>query len=264
MPKRSASFAVVFATVVATPLATALFAQHTVASDRVVVIHGSTVVHSRLIEPYRQDIERRSGQQLSVVPSKSIHGLMALLEGRAEIAMISASLSTEIDQLLSKSPALPIGKLVGHEISRTRIGFARHPANPVARLTRKQLRAILLGEIVNWRDVGGPDLPIAVVTVQPGGGVPTTVRSQLLDGQAFKSKRLIEVEAARHVVKIVAQEPGALGLTQLALLSAPGVAELSTDAPVEQHLMLVTLGEPDARQRAVIEAMRLITKASGQ
>ncbi len=159
---------------------------------------------------------------------------------------------------------MPASKLVGHEISRTRIGFARHTANPVTRLTQDQIRAVLLGEITNWRDAGGPDLPIAVVTVQPGGGVPTTVRSQLLDGQPFRPKRLIEVEAARHVVKIVAQEPGAFGVTQLALLAAPGIAEIAADAPVEQHLVLVTLGEPDARQRAVIEAMRQIAKSSGQ
>ena len=234
------------------------------AADRVVVIHGSTVVNARLIEPHRQDIERRSGQLLSVVPSKSIHGLMALIEGRAEIAMISTTLSAEIDQLLSKSPSLPANKLLGHEISRTRIGFASHAANPVKRLTLDQVRAVLLGETTNWRDAGGPDLPIAVVTVQPGGGVPTTVRSQLLDGKPFKPGRLIEVESARHVVKIVAQEPGALGVTQLGLLSAPGVAEITTEAPIEQHLMLVTLGEPDDRQRAVIEAIRQIAKASGQ
>jgi len=235
-----------------------------VAADRVVAIHGSTIVNARLIEPHRAEIERRSGQLLSVVPSKSIHGLMALLEGRADMAMISTTVSAEIDRLLSKSPALPTSELIGHEISRTRIGFVRHAKNPVARLSRDQLRAMLLGEITNWRDAGGSDLPIVIVTVQPGGGVPTTVRSQLLDGRPFKAKRLIEIEAARHVVKIVAQEPGALGVTQLALLAAPGVAEIAMDAPIEQHLTLVTLGQPDARQRAIIEAMREIARVSGK
>lgn len=233
-----------------------------VAVDAAISIQGSTVFNHRLIEPHRQDIERLSGQVLSVVPSKSIHGLMALIGGRIEVAMISTSLASEVAYLRQRDPALPLDRLVGHEITRTRVGFARHADNPVQKLDLAQIKAILLGEITNWRDVGGTDLPISVVTVQPGGGVPSTVRGRLLDGRKFKPQRLIEVEAASHVVKITAQEPGALGIAQLALLSQPGVAEITTDLPVEQQLMLVTLGEPPPRIRSVIEAMRHIAKAS--
>ena len=248
--------------VTAAALATAACAGPAIASDPAVSIQGSTVFNHRLIEPHRQDIERLSGQVLSVVPSKSIHGLMALISGRIEVAMISTSLAAEVAYLHQKDPALPLDRLVGHEITRTRVGFARHVDNPVQKLALAQIRAILLGEITSWRDVGGPDLQIAVVTVQPGGGVPSTVRGRLLDGRKFEPRRLIEVEAASHVVKITAQEPGALGIAQLALLSQPGVAEIATDLPVEQQLMLVTLGEPPPRIRSVIEAMRHIAKAS--
>jgi len=38
-----------------------------------------------------------------------------------------------------------------------------HPNNPVSNLSGDQLRSILLGEITNWRDVGGVDAPITVL-----------------------------------------------------------------------------------------------------
>jgi phosphate transport system substrate-binding protein len=226
------------------------------ADDRPVILQGSTVVYARLIEPYRAAIERRAERRLEVVPNKSIHGLVALLEGRADIAMISSTIEAEVGVIHRRHPSLPVERLVSHEVARTRVAFARHPENPVSALTLDQIRRALLGEIASWRELGGADMPLAIVTVQPGGGVPSTVRSQLLDGRPFAARRLIEVEAPRHVLKVVEQEPGAIGITQLGLLRQRGLPEIATDSLVEQHLVLVSLGEPDARLGAVIAAVR--------
>ncbi len=229
-----------------------------------VTIQGSTVFQTRVIEPHQFEIERRSEHRLVVVPNKSIHGLTALIDGRADLAMISSSLAAELYALNEHRPGAPLERLREHEVARTRVAFARHPSNPVASLTLAQLRAILLGEISSWKALNGPDLPISVVTVQPGGGVPSTVRAQLLDGRAFSPARLIQVEAPRHVVKVVGQEPGALGITQLALISPGSAPEIATDRPVEQLLVLVTIGEPSPAQWSVIEAMRFAVSLSGR
>jgi hypothetical protein len=44
-------------------------------------IYGSTTFNSRLIEPYKGNIESATGRRLEVVANKSINGLMALVEG---------------------------------------------------------------------------------------------------------------------------------------------------------------------------------------
>ena len=226
-----------------------------------VSIQGSTIVNARIIEPHRGEIEAFSGRRLVVIPNKSIHGLTALLEGRADMAMISSALDGEAAVVLLKRPELPIGRLQSFEIARTRVAFAAHPTNPVKSLTLDQLRQILLGRIESWKDVGGRDQAIVTVSVQPGGGVPTTVRSELLAGRPFAPGRLVEVEASHHVVKVVEQEEGALGITQLGLIQAGRVTELATDAKIEQQLNLVTLGHPTAAQLAVIEAARRVAAA---
>ena len=221
-------------------------------------VHGSTTFNSRLIEPHRGLIEQRSGQRLDIIPSKSIHGLMALLEGRARLAMISSSLDGEVAHLKAKRPDLPIDRLVGFEIARTRVAFVLHPSNPVRRMSLDQVAAVLRGGVTGWGELGGPDLPITVVTVQPGGGVPTTVRGQLLGGKAFTAPRIVEVEAPRHVVQVTRQLEGAIGLTQLGLARAAPLPELQLEGRIEQELNLVALGEPAADLRAVIEAARAV------
>ena len=221
-----------------------------------VSLQGSTVFSARLIEPRRAEIERLAGRPLVVVPNKSSHGLVALLQGRTHMAMISSTLGAELAVVRQSWPSLAFDALHSHEIDRTRIAFARHPANPVATMTLDQLRRVLLGELRNWRELGGPDVAIAVVSVKPGGGVPTTVRTLVLDGQPFAPHRLIEVEAPRHVIKVVEQEPGAIGITQLNLVRQHMTPEIAMDRIVEQELNLVTLGPPTPAQRAVIEAIR--------
>ncbi|MGE3918107.1 MAG: substrate-binding domain-containing protein, partial [Hyphomicrobiaceae bacterium] len=137
-----------------------------------VTIQGSTTFNATLIDPYRLTIERRAGVRLDVVPSKSIHGLVALLEGRARIAMISTSLEPEVALLRTRRPELPVDRLRGFEISRTRVAFVAHPSASVRALNREQLRRLLLGEITRWSELGGADIPVTIVTVQAGGGVP--------------------------------------------------------------------------------------------
>ncbi len=45
-----------------------------------------------------------------------------------------------------------------------------HPSNPVQNLSIEQVKAIYTGKIKNWKDVGGRNSPIAVVSREPGSG----------------------------------------------------------------------------------------------
>ena len=43
-----------------------------------VVIHGSTTLFRRIMEPYKAEIEANSKHELTLVPNKSLPGLIAL------------------------------------------------------------------------------------------------------------------------------------------------------------------------------------------
>ncbi len=45
-----------------------------------------------------------------------------------------------------------------------------HPSNPVQDLSMEQIKGIYTGKITNWKDVGGKNSPIAVVSREPGSG----------------------------------------------------------------------------------------------
>ena len=228
------------------------------AAAETLVVQGSTTFNRQLMEPHQSAIETAAGHELTVIPNKSTLGLIALLEGRTHMAMISAPLDSEIDTLRKALPGLSYDRLRAFEILTTRIAVAVHPSNPVRRAALKAIKQILLGKIDNWRALGGPDLPIRIVLVGGGGGVMVTVESELLNGQSVKVPNVIYVKTAVQLTQVVEQEAGALGFGQLALVKQRKVTELATDSPIEQSLSLVTLGDPTPAMQAVIDAVRRI------
>jgi len=227
------------------------------------LVQGSSTFNSRLMVPHRAAIEAESGHQLAVIANKSSHGLIALFERRAHLAMISTSLESEVAHLRKTNPNFPFEQLRGFLITRTRIALAVNPSNPVRSADVKAIRGVLLGEIDNWRALGGPDLPIQVVVVSGGGGVKLSIESALLGGKRIAPRNPVYVRFGSELVKVVEQEPAALGLAQLGAMQERKLPELVTGVEIEQQLNLVSLGEPSASMRSVIAAARRVAVAAG-
>jgi phosphate transport system substrate-binding protein len=236
--------------------ATARAGEDLVVPRGTLVLQGSTTFNTTVIEKFGKAVESETGLKLVVVANKSSLGLLALLENNASLAMLSTSLENEIDPLRQANPGLPFERLRSFEIARTRAAFVVHPSNPVRNLPLEAVRKILTGEIKNWKDLGGDDLPIRVVAVRQGGGVLASVENSLLGKEHISAPDAIRVQVGTQIVTVVGQEPGAFGITQLSIVKASNARELMTDAPIEQILSLVSLDAPSRDAIRVIDAMR--------
>jgi phosphate transport system substrate-binding protein len=226
------------------------------AASQVVVLQGSTTFATTVAGPYAKQVEAETNFSLDVVPNKSNLGLLALFENKADLAMLSTSLAYEVDFLRQSNHDLPFDRLQAFEIARTRAAFVVHPGNPVRHASLDNIRRILTGEITNWKTLGGLDLPVRVVAVRQGGGVLGTVETTLLGPGHITAPDVVRVQVGTQVVKVVAQELGALGITQLSIVKTSGSVELATDSPIEQVLSLVSLDRPSPQAVLVIDAMR--------
>jgi len=230
------------------------------AAAETLIVQGSTTFNRRIMEPFRAEIEAAAGHVLTIIPNKSTPGLIGLMEGRAHLSMISAPLRTEIDILRQVAPGMAYDLLREFNISTTQIAIGVHQSNPVRKASAETIAKILRGDIKNWKEIGGPDLPIRVVLVGGGGGVTAVVESELLRGQKLGAPNPIFVKTPVQLVQVIEQERGALGFAQLALVRQRGIPELATDKPLQQTLSLVTLGAPTPAMQAVIDATRLVVQ----
>lgn len=238
------------------PFSAALANDAATDSAKPYVVQGSTTFTHRIMEPFAAVIEASSGHKLTVMPTKSSQGVLALFEKRGDFAMISGPLKIEIADLRKTNPDLPFDQLKTFDIATTHMAFAVNRDNPVHHVSDADMRRILLGEITNWREVGGADLPISIVMVREGGGVQASIEHDFLGGKHIKAVKPIIVQVSSQVVKIAAITPGAIGLSQAGIVKNSNCAELKTDTGIEQHLALVTLGDPTPEMRKVIDAAR--------
>ena len=223
-----------------------------------IVLQGSTTFATGLCQPYASLVEAETGHHLEIIPNKSSLGLLALFEHKADLAMISTTLEREIDILRKSDSGLPLQKLKAFEIARTRAALVIHPDNPVRTARLQDIAKILTGEVSNWKQLGGPDLPIRVVAVREGGGVLASVEARLLGAAHISAPDAIRVQVGTQIVRVVAQEPGAIGITQLAIVKSSSAVELITDEKIEQILSLVSLDDPTPAALVTIEAFRRI------
>ena len=82
-------------------------------------------------------------------------------------------------------------------------------SNPVKDLSAAQIRSIFEGNIKNWKEVGGPDKPIIVVTRLHCKDRPGHWKRILPSHEHFTEWR-IDVRSAAEMVKKVSELPGAI------------------------------------------------------
>jgi phosphate transport system substrate-binding protein len=102
----------------------------------------------------------------SVLVTSTVSGdaFKALLDKSAMFGMSSRRITPDEARALKAAEA---GNMVSpsqeHIIAAGSLVVIIHPENPVPSLTIEQVRNIYAGIIVNWNEVGGPDLPIQVI-----------------------------------------------------------------------------------------------------
>ena len=240
------------------------FATGGVARADSLVLQGSTTFNSELMVGHRDAIAAEAHHDITVVPNKSNLGLLALFAGKADLAMISTALVNETETIRRTNPDLPFEELRTFAVARTRAALVTHPSNPVQSISNEDLHRVLSGELTDWQELGGPSLPIRVVSVREGGGVVSSVEASVLGaGKHITAPNQIRVQNGPQIVKVVEQEAGALGITQLKLTKGRQVRELATSSPIEQQLILVSLGMPSPAMLDVITACQRAAAASG-
>ena len=230
------------------------------ARSETLVLQGATTFVNGIAQPHASAVEAQTGHRLEIIPNKSNLGLLALFEHRADLAMISTTLELQVKLLRKSDAGLPFERLKAFEIARTRAALVIHPANPIRTARLQDIGKILTGEISNWKQLGGPDLAIRVVAVREGGGVVASVEARLLGTGHISAPDTIRVQVGTQIVRVVEQEPGAIGITQLAIVKSSSAVEIITDEPIEQILSLVSLGDPSPGAIDAIEAFRRLAR----
>lgn len=109
-------------------------------------------------------------------------------------------------------------ELVDHQVCTTTMAAIVNTELGVDDLTKEELIGVFTAEITNWSEVGGPDLPIMLVTRPSSSGTRALFQQYAMDGIAESSASALETDDSGTLLETVQQNTGAIGYVSLAYL----------------------------------------------
>ncbi|MCL2115711.1 MAG: phosphate ABC transporter substrate-binding protein [Methanobrevibacter sp.] len=170
-------------------------------------IVGSTSVQPLAEKLANAYMENHSDVRINVQGGGSGMGIRSTTQGIADIGMSSKELSND-----EKTDINVV------EIGKEGIVIAVNNGNQISDLTTEEIRDIFNGKIKNWKELGGSDLEIHVITREEGSGTRSAFESIVMDNTEMKSDAVVQ-SSTEAVKQSVASDPGAIGFVSLAHMS---------------------------------------------
>ncbi|HNX96093.1 MAG TPA: PstS family phosphate ABC transporter substrate-binding protein [Candidatus Aminicenantes bacterium] len=144
-----------------------------------IVVDGSTTVGpiAKAFAEYFMKVNPEVS--ITVSESGSGNGAKSLVNKSCQVATMSRAMKQGEYEAAVHSEILPIS----HVVALDGLAMIVHPANPVKNLTTDQVKAIYLGRIKNWNQVGGPNTPIVIISRDTNSGTYETFETRIMKGE---------------------------------------------------------------------------------
>lgn len=216
-----------------------------------VVIKGSTTVLPIAQVTLEAYMKANPGVNISLSGGGSGDGIKALIDGSTDIANSSREIKkTEVEQAKSKNVE-PVETIVAIDA----IVPIVNPKNKVKDLTVEQLSQIYQGQITNWKEVGGENLEIVVISRDSSSGTFEAWGELVLNKAKVTPKAQLQASNGA-IVQVISKNKYAIGYIGLGYLNksvktltvngikASDKTALSKEYPVSRFLYMYTNGEP--------------------
>ena len=226
------------------------------------VINGSTTVLPIIQIVSEAYTAANPDVDIALSGGGSGNGIKALIDGLATIAMSSRDIKSSEKDLAAKKGIDPVRTSVAVDALVPVV----NPENRVQSLSLEQLKDIYTGKITNWKELGGADGKIVIISRDTSSGTYETWESLVMKGAKGMPKALLQASNGA-VVQAVAKNRNAIGYIgigymndtlkglQIGDLTATPENALSKKWPLARELYLFTNGQPQGTAGAFIKYM---------
>lgn len=199
------------------------------APKAVIAITGAADAGAKLLPPLLAAFAHTRGLTLHsgdpVVMSDPVSG-----ETLAEISFVAASPSTAHDAVISGAATLALASNTEPDLGSQSVALdAMVPIvavdNPTPKISTTDLARVLSGEVTNWAEVGGPDMPLIMHGLIPDSDVARALKARLGRDPAVT----VSHDTLAELAGAVAKDPWAIAVTGRSV-AAPAKVLALTDS----------------------------------
>lgn len=152
-----------------------------------------------------------------------------LLLGKADMGMSSRPIKPQERTMLLDKMGDLTDATSEHVIGLDGLAIITHSSNPIASLSLQNVVKIFSGDITNWKELGGLDLPISLYARDENSGTWDSFKSLVLDPQqASLSLSAKRFESSSELSDSVSQDVGAVGFIGLPYVRRAKLLPIST------------------------------------
>jgi phosphate transport system substrate-binding protein len=219
--------------------------------------------------------------RIAVTGGGSGTGIASLINNTVDIANASRQMKTDEIAEARANGVDPVEFIVAIDA----LALVVHHSNPVSRLTIDQLADIFTGRITSWKEVGGNDAPIVLLSRETNSGthvffLEEIVRKGESDNKDIFAPQTLLMPSSVGITSELRRNPNAIGYDGLGYID-PGqekIIAVAVDAnspyvlpsvatgmdgsyPIARPLYMYTAGQPAG---AVADYLKWIQGAEGQ
>ncbi|MDH4320145.1 MAG: PstS family phosphate ABC transporter substrate-binding protein [Desulfobulbaceae bacterium] len=223
---------------------------------RYLTIKGSdTMVHlvSEWAEAFMQKLP---AADLSVTGGGSGTGIAALINNTTDICAASRSINEKEITLAAAKKIQPSE----FKVAMDGIALVVNPANPISQLTVEQVKKIFTGTVNNWKQVGGPDQPILVLSRESSSGTFVFFQEHVLDKQDY-SRNARSLPGTSAMIQNIATDTWTIGYVGLgyAQQAADKVKTLAIAANADQPAITPSVATINSGEYVIARPLFLYT-----
>lgn len=207
-----------------------------------------------IFKKIQEPLEKATGVKLVVISNGPSEALKDLDKGSVQAAVGGLTFPDWMALMEKEGYAIADksaykNRVIGKDIVKVLV----HKDVTVKQLSNDQLKAIFTGKATNWKEAGGPDLPIVVLLGSKIPGTQAVFQKQAMGGEPFTTVFKEGTTAEDLKSKLVATPGGVCvgAVSQIdGTVNAPEIAEFG------RPITLLTKGEPSPGVLKMLEFIR--------
>ena len=165
-------------------------------------------------------MEKNTGDFIAVTGGGSGTGFSSLISGTCDVAMASRSIKDK-EIALAKAKGINPNEI---KVALDGLAVVVNPGNPISKLTLAQLADIFTGRVTNWKEIGGKDEKIVILSREVNSGTHVYFKEHVLRKNDPNSKEefapaALMLSSSQAIADEVAGNPDAIGYYGMGYIS---------------------------------------------
>ncbi len=203
---------------------------------------GSVTILDGIMKDAAPTFEKKTGYKIGMSGGDSGGGIKATLSGLVDIGGVSRDLSED-----EKKQGL-----IPYTIGLDAVAIVVNRDIPVDNLSSKVLKDIGTGKIHNWKEIGGPDLPIKLVIGPPAASARELFQKIILEHEPYTDG--VIVSPVKNISETVSKTTGSIGVLPLSLVDEKIVKIIKVDGIFPETTTVKN------KKYKIVRSLNLITK----